>query len=264
MLKAGLKTDGKHFWHMFYFSLTADSGIIYFLNGYKTFDDLMHGFYNTPTNLVDVNVRWTNTIVDMLLPQRATLFGWAILFTVLCVLRNAWENRRKDFFVLAGIMGGALPMVHTHSFLALGIICFGWLIGDAAKRAGIFVWGEKDDGTEKKAKIILGGICAFGLILFSILSAVQNSSEQGLPDKVYMTLGIIGIFIIFCMGIYIFFKMQKKDRVDVIKLWGILLVMVVVFAFPQLFYWTFGQVASGGMLHGHFNCPIRGDLLSHI
>lgn len=124
--------------------------------------------------------------------------------------------------------------------------------------------GRKDDGTEKKAKIILGGICAFGLILFSILSAVQNSSEQGLPDKVYMTLGIIGIFIIFCMGIYIFFKMQKKDRVDVIKLWGILLVMIVVFAFPQLFYWTFGQVASGGMLHGHFNWSNTVTLLSHI
>ncbi len=255
-----LKDRWKAFLAYVLFFFNGGFGIIYFLNGYKTFDDLMHGFYNTPTNLVDVNVRWTNTIVDMLLPQRATLFGWAILFTVLCVLRNAWENRRKDFFILAGIMSGALPMVHTHSFLALGIICFGWLIGDIARRVGIFAWGGKDDVTKKKEKIILCGMCAFGLILFSILSAVQNSSEQGLPDKFYMALGIVGIFIIFCMGIYLFFKMQKKDRSDIIRLWGVFLVMVVIFAFPQLFYWTFGQVASGGMLHGHFNWSNSGDI----
>lgn len=255
-----LKDRWKAFLAYVLFFFNGGFGIIYFLNGYKTFDDLMHGFYKTPTNLVEVNVRWTNTIVDMLLPQRATLFGWAVLFTALCVLRRAWEDRRKDFFMLAGIMGGALPMIHTHSFLALGLICFGWLLADAAKRSGIFVWGEKDDATSKNEKLILGGIVAAGLLVLSVFSAVQNSSDQGLPDKVYMAVGVLGIAVIFCVLVYMFVKMKKEDRISVVKSWGMLLLMVVIFAFPQLFYWTFGQVSENGMLHGHFNWSNSGDV----
>ncbi len=242
------------------FFFNGGFGIIYFLNGYKTFDDLMHGFYNTPTNLIDVNIRWTNTIVDMLLPQRATLFGWAVLFTALCVLRRAWEERKKDYYVIAGIMGGALPMIHTHSFLALGIISFSWLLSDAAKRSGIFVWGENDDVTSKKVRIILGAIVILGLLTMSVFSAVQNSRESGLADNLYMAVGIIGMAILFCVLIYMFIRMKNKDRMDVVKAWGMLLLMVVILAFPQLFYWTFGQVYESGMLHGHFNWSNSGEV----
>ena len=70
----------------------------------------------------------------MLIPQRATLFGWAVLFPLLAFLYYAKENRSIKSFLIAGIMAAGLPMIHTHSFLALGIICVVWLFWDMYKR----------------------------------------------------------------------------------------------------------------------------------
>ena len=83
---------------------------------------LLNGFYDTPTNLPTIGLRWVNPIVDMLVPQRATLFGWAFLFPCLTLL-HGFAFSRKDRYVLPlAAIAGALPLIHTHSFLALGVI----------------------------------------------------------------------------------------------------------------------------------------------
>ena len=69
-------------WVLFFYN--GGLGFVYFIDwsregGYK-FSDIFTGYYTTPTNLVDRNIRWVNIIADMLLPQRATLFGYAVLF----------------------------------------------------------------------------------------------------------------------------------------------------------------------------------------
>ncbi len=83
---------------------------------------LLYGWYKTPTNYIDLGLRWVNTIADMLIPQRATLFGWALLFPALQMLRRAAFDREKRLFICLGVLAGAMPLVHTHSFFALGII----------------------------------------------------------------------------------------------------------------------------------------------
>ena len=83
---------------------------------------LMEGWYKTPTNYVDLGLRWVNTIADMLIPQRATLFGWALLFPALQLLRRAALGGEKKLFIFLGVIAGAMPLVHTHSFFALGLI----------------------------------------------------------------------------------------------------------------------------------------------
>ena len=71
------------------FFLNGGLGMIYFLNGEYSLHDLFTAFYKTPTNLTEKGMRWVNVIADMLLPQRATLFGWAALFAVLYLLFRA-------------------------------------------------------------------------------------------------------------------------------------------------------------------------------
>lgn len=89
---------------------------------------LFTAFYETPTNFPDKGLRWVNAIADMLIPQRATLFGWALLFPCLYLLyRAAFCGERKSFFVL-GALAGLMPLVHTHSFLALGMISAFYLL----------------------------------------------------------------------------------------------------------------------------------------
>ena len=68
-----------------FFFLNGGLGMIYFVREYGL-KQLLTGFYKTPTNLGDKSIRWVNVIADMLLPQRATLFGWAVLFAALLLL----------------------------------------------------------------------------------------------------------------------------------------------------------------------------------
>lgn len=101
-------------------------GFWYFLDLWKAdpdaFTRIFTGFYNTPTNLPDIGLRWVNPIADMLVPQRATLFGWALLFPALFLLRRAAFEREPKLFVPLGVIAGCMPLVHTHSFLALGMV----------------------------------------------------------------------------------------------------------------------------------------------
>ena len=111
-----------------FFAFNGGFGFFYFLGGgVENFTRIFTAFYETPTNLVGENIRWVNVLVDMMLPQRATLFGWAVLFPALYLLcRAVYQGQRRCFF-LVGLMAGALPMIHTHSFLALGLVCGVWL-----------------------------------------------------------------------------------------------------------------------------------------
>ncbi|MCL2164035.1 MAG: hypothetical protein FWH55_06500, partial [Oscillospiraceae bacterium] len=83
---------------------------------------LMTGFYTTPTNYTSQGVYWVNVIADLIIPQRATLFGWLILAPCLFLLVRAWLDGKKEYFAPLAVLAGGLPLIHTHSFLALGII----------------------------------------------------------------------------------------------------------------------------------------------
>ncbi len=122
----------------FLFFIGGGFGIFYFLKGSLqnpgNFTRIFTAFYETPTNYVEENIRWVNPIADMLIPQRATLFGWALLFACLFLLyRAVFEGEERYFFPL-GVLAGCLPLIHTHSFLALGIISAVLLVFAAVKK----------------------------------------------------------------------------------------------------------------------------------
>ena len=83
---------------------------------------LFTAFYETPTNFVSNGLRWVNPIADMMIPQRALLFGWALLFPCLFLLHRASFKRDTSAFLPLAFLAGCLPLIHTHSFLALGMI----------------------------------------------------------------------------------------------------------------------------------------------
>ena len=117
-------------------------GFVYFAGKYK-FSEIFTGFYTTPTNLVGEDIRWVNVICDMLIPQRATMAGWCVVIPAIFLLITAVEKTlddrggRREIVALA-ILAGAMPMMHTHSFLALGILSAAWFFCalPQAKRTG--------------------------------------------------------------------------------------------------------------------------------
>ena len=92
------------------------------------FREIFTGFYKTPTNQPDLNLRWVNVICDMMIPQRTLLCGWMALLPALWLLVIAMRDRKTTTFLALGLWAGTLPMIHTHSFLALGLISLGAMI----------------------------------------------------------------------------------------------------------------------------------------
>lgn len=91
--------------------------------------EAMTGYYMTPTNQPDPNnLRWVNVICDMLIPQRGILGGWTLLLPCLnLLLPPLCKRERHDTraLVLLGLFAGGMPLVHTHSYLALALLSVG-------------------------------------------------------------------------------------------------------------------------------------------
>ena len=109
---------------------------------------VLNGWYQTPANHREFgtyNLRWSNVIVDMMVPQRTTLGGWCQVIPCMYLLYDALlpENAASSEraipwrqLILAGLWAGMLPMVNTHCFLALGLMSFGWLLWDLVHSRG--------------------------------------------------------------------------------------------------------------------------------
>jgi len=117
------------------------AALLFFLNGglgfFYTFDraagdwqerlhEVMDGYYKTPTNYPDpYNLRWSNVIADLMIPQRTILGGWAMVLPCIYLLYTAFAPSKREstgnlrLLILLGVWAGGLPLIHTHSFLAL-------------------------------------------------------------------------------------------------------------------------------------------------
>jgi len=91
--------------------------------------NVMNGYYQTPTNQPDPhNLRWVNIICDMLIPQRGILGGWTMLMPALNLLIPPLCRRERHGvreLALLGLFAGGLPLIHTHSYLALALFSAG-------------------------------------------------------------------------------------------------------------------------------------------
>ena len=87
--------------------------------------EIFTGYSKTPANQPEYNLRWSNLVCDLLLPQRTFLGGWTLLLPALYFARSALRRHETRDYLLATLFASALPMVHTHSFAALGLYCAG-------------------------------------------------------------------------------------------------------------------------------------------
>lgn len=109
-----------------FFFFCGGFGFAYFMNGAKAdhsvFTGLFTEYYKTPTNYNDNNIRWSNTICDMIIPQRTTMAGWCTILPAIWMLLEALKTKKRSLYIILGVFAGCMPMIHTHSFLALGMI----------------------------------------------------------------------------------------------------------------------------------------------
>ena len=134
---------GKACLAFYLFFMGSGFGFVYFLRSAESFAGIFTGFYTTPTNFVEKNIVWVNPIVDLLLPQRATLFGWCVLIPALYLLwRFCFEDTHRLWLPLA-LLVLPLPLLHTHSALALVLVCLAggiYTLAQGAKRETLLPW----------------------------------------------------------------------------------------------------------------------------
>ena len=233
-----------------FFFFNGGLGILYFLGGEpENFVRLFTAFYETPTNLVGEEIRWVNVIVDMMLPQRATLFGWAVLFPLLFLLYRAVFEGERRYFLYAGVLAGTLPMIHTHSFLAFAVVCGGWLffsllngldLGRIAVRTGKWCVG-------------------LGLLVMGAVKALlQANGLRDAPQLLWTAGGLLLLFFAF-VCLLLWMACRRGGGGLLLHTWGALFLSACALALPQLIFWTFDQAKTGGFVRGRFGWCIGED-----
>lgn len=90
------------------------------------------------TSIEAANIHWINIIPSMIIPQRAFVMGFPIALALLTiVLRNFFIRTKPPSLLKSSTLGlllGLLAIIHTHSFLAVGIILACWSSGDILAR----------------------------------------------------------------------------------------------------------------------------------
>lgn len=141
-------------------------------DGFAKVKEIFTGYYRTPANQPELNLRFSNVIADLLIPQRALMGGWAMGIPALMLLISSLRERSMRQTLLLALWACCLPMVHTHTFLALGLFSGGMVIAHLIS--------DKDDrkGVLLRAGVYLGVVLA--LALPQVLgTAVEQTIEGG-------------------------------------------------------------------------------------
>ena len=108
-------------------------------------------------------IHWTNLVTDTFLPQRAALYGLPAGLMILTAFAVMWERGRgadgrgegatpadddstlqpstsHTLLVFAGVLAGLLPLFHTHTYVAVGLVSV-FLFLMRPRRAWLVFWG---------------------------------------------------------------------------------------------------------------------------
>ena len=197
---------------------------------------ILEGFYKTPTNQPEPNnLRWSNVICDLMIPQRTLLGGWAAGIPCFYLLETFFQAGKRDNkekirgTIILGIWAGALPLIHTHTFVALALSSAGVMGYD-------LIHGDEKHGINRKEimlqYLLYGGIAAAlalpQLIGFTFAQAFQqgdghhsflvfqfnwvnNPSGSGMRDF-YLWFYVKNIGLPFLMLVLAAFEKDPKQR----------------------------------------------------
>ena len=159
------------------FFLNGGLGFLYdfdlaFTDNFARIREIFTGYYKTPANQPDLNLRFSNVIADLMIPQRALLGGWAMGLPALYLLISSVRAKSYRQTALLALWAAALPLVHTHTFLALGLFSGGYLLGNLIERK------EDRRGILLRAGLYLGVVLALALPQL-LGNAVRQTLEGG-------------------------------------------------------------------------------------
>ncbi len=157
---------------------------------YERVTYVLKGYYQAPTNRPDLNLRWSNVICDLMIPQRTLLGGWCMVIPCFYLLNAALRPARVQeggsgrALVLLGVWGGALPLIHTHSFLALALMSLGAMVYDLIHGDPPSAETPPRPRSAILARYVIYGVIAAALALpqlicFTFDQALNSTAREG-------------------------------------------------------------------------------------
>lgn len=180
------------------FLFNGGTGFVYYIRDISTSSNKIDTAINPPrdyTNIEDQHYRWISVITSMVYPQRAFTLGFPIALLILTILLQTTEKKhvsrfsallqffvkksknattKKTLFLAAAAITGLLPIIHTHSFLAVFVVLVFWSLGDVLTAKNAQERTEKLIAWATFATIV--SLLAVPLILIFIVGNVQQHS----------------------------------------------------------------------------------------
>ena len=231
-------------------------------DGFARVKEIFTGYYKTPANQPDFNLRFSNVIADLMIPQRGILGGWAMALPALYLLISSTRSGSVRQTVMLALWASALPLVHTHTFLALGLFSGGYLLGRMIAhpderiailiRAGIYLiivlvlalpqllgnairqtveggtlrfqfnWVNNSGGRGMIDGYFWFWIKNAGLPYVLMLCACLNARRRGLLD---VTLGMTAVYVV---AELLLFQRNEYDNNKLFYIWFMFAVIVAV------------------------------------
>ncbi|MBQ9010962.1 MAG: hypothetical protein IJ088_16770 [Clostridia bacterium] len=159
-----------------FFFLNGGLGFLYdfdlaFRDNFERILEIFTGYYKTPANQPELNLRFSNVIADLMIPQRSLLGGWAMVLPAFYYLIETFENGKRKSLLLLSLTAGALPLIHTHTFLALGLFSGGYILAR-------FIEGGDRRSVFENAGIYLGLVLVLALPQL-LGNAIRQTVEGG-------------------------------------------------------------------------------------
>lgn len=107
-------------------NIAAIAVLLFFFNGGPGFYYVLSGtlkpIMRDYTHITEYQLVFENLIEHFLISQRSILLGLGLSVAVYILLVRALENESRRELFLAGSLAGLLPLIHSHSFIAVSIV----------------------------------------------------------------------------------------------------------------------------------------------
>lgn len=231
------------------------------LTVWSRISEILNGYYTTPTNQPDsYNLQWSNVIADMMVPQRTLLGGWCMVIPCFYLLYMAFDPARREaaqitpaqrlrMVVLLGVWGGALPLIHTHSFAALALCSVGMLLYDCFHTQKV-----ENALVQRICRITVLSALALTALIWTITGAlmlISTLADLGWAAKslamgaLWISLAVLATGALVVIGVHA--VLRRRELARVIGWYAIYGATAMVLSVPQLFAFTFNQVFQEGM-----------------
>ncbi len=208
---------------------------------------ILDGYYMTPTNQpTPNNLRWSNVIADLMLPQRTLLGGWCMVIPCFYLLWTAFSEKGEKSLrsvVLLGVWGGALPLIHTHSFVALALCSLGMLVYDA-----FHIREEKLVRRSERPRwmsIVLWSVSGIWTLLLLLMLVLRFSKPEQVGTELLIGVAVTTVVTAGCaLSDLLMRRPNLRRAMGWYALYG---GIACILSVPQLFGFTFNQVFQKGM-----------------